>query len=331
MFDSKTGNLKWFWADYMPNRKPSFSDKVKFAQNNKFLFTTWNDVYCLDALTGQSIWRSQLKSGSGSPRITCLNDYVYDAHEHKINGAIDNSHLVQASVNQGKWDTIFTQPLIDGFQPGIEPPTISWKNMKGEEIIFFQIRYWNFPASKGRIDWLAYNLVTKKEEYRFNNIDRGQLGNVLRAVELGEKVYFLCVNSLFCINKNDGNILWQKNFDSGEIFMQSNPFIAENILFIKPNVDALYAIDPSTGILLWADKNNGSGCKDMVYHDGLIYYSCSGDAKIYAMEAKTGKKIWAETSPNRFKNKLNGNRKFSTANIGSRGIAIDSTLGLNMA
>jgi outer membrane protein assembly factor BamB len=65
----------------------------------------------------------------------------------------------------------------------------------------------------------------------------------------------------------------------------------------------------------------------MVYYDGLLYYTCSGNGKIYAIEVATGKKIWAEPSPNKFSNNMNGNKKRSGANIGAGGIAINSNLG----
>lgn len=55
LLDAKTGKVKWRWAEYyndggIPNLKI-------FRQSNKLLFTTWSDVYCVDALSGKSIWQ----------------------------------------------------------------------------------------------------------------------------------------------------------------------------------------------------------------------------------------------------------------------------------
>ena len=329
-FDSKTGRLVWQWADYFLGRKSAITLSHKeFLQNGKFLFTTWNDVYCVDVGSGRTHWRSQLQSGSGNPRINETPNYVYHVNLQRANAVTINSYLVRADINEGKWDTIYTQSKIEGFEPNIEPASVSWTNTKGEEIVFFQIRYWDFPGSKGRIDWLALNLTTKKEEFRFNNIDRGQIGTVANAFLSGDKVYFLCVNSLFCINKNDGKIIWRKNFDKeGETFTSASPLIAEGKLFIKPDNSTLYALDPDTGNQIWVDTDNGTESKGIIYYDGLLYYTSGGDAKIYAVEAATGKKIWAEPSPNKYKNALNGNRRFSNANIGFGGIAIDPEQGV---
>ena len=329
MLDSKTGSIKWQWADYLIGRKPSFTKHIKFLQNTKFLFTTWKDVYCVDALNGKTVWRSQLESGEGHPRISGINDYVYHNRILKTNPITEKSYLVRANINVGKWDTIYTQSIIEGFEPDIEPPSVSWTNNKGDEIVFFQIRYWNFSASKGRIDWVALNLKTKKEEFRHNDIDKWQLGTVHNAVMLDDKIYFLGVISVFCVNKNDGKILWEKVFDiNTETFTSSPPFIAEGKLFVKPNNRTLYALDPDTGNQIWVDKDNGSGCRGMIYHDGLLYYTCDGNGKIYAVEAATGKKIWAEPSPNIYKNAKNGNKRYENANIGTGGIAIDPEQGV---
>lgn len=328
-FNSKTGEALWSWSDYFQGRATNIADVTGEGvvfQQNKFYFTSWNDVYCFDANTGQTVWKTKVERGD--PFITINDNYIYHVHENKINGTTLNSHLVRADINIGKWDTVYTQSKIENFEPHIHPPSVSWKNSKGEEVIFFQIRYWDFPNSKGRIDWLAYNLTIKKEEYRFNNIDRGQIGSIMPTRLYGDNVYFLCINSLFCINKNDGKILWQKNFDkNGETFTSCSPFVAENKLLVKPDNRTLYALDPSTGAEVWVDTDNGSGAGEMVYHNGLVYYTCDGNGKIYAIEPSTGKKIWAEPSPNHYKNKFNGNRRFSNANIGFGGIAIDTTLG----
>lgn len=127
MFESKTGALIWQWADYLQGRKPSisFTDRVEFLQNSKLLFTTWQDVYCVDASSGKSIWRSKLESGNGHPRISSISDYVYHSRTSGVSSTVEKSHLVRANINIGNWDTIYTQAKTEGFEPRIEPPSVS--------------------------------------------------------------------------------------------------------------------------------------------------------------------------------------------------------------
>ncbi len=332
LFDSKMGNIKWRWTDYLTGRKPSliFGIAPKFLQNNKFLFTTGKDLYCVDANSGKSIWRSQLESNSTNVRIGGIENYVYQVLDQGTR-SIDFSFLVRYDINVGTRDTIYTQPKIDGFEPDISPPTVSWTNKTGDSILFFQIRYWNFSASKGRVDWVAFNLSTKSEEFRLNDIDIGHIGTTVGAIVSDDKIYFCCSYSAICVNKYDGKLLWQKVFDiNSETILSTSPFIAEGKLFIKTDNKTLYALDLVTGAEIWVDKDSGSSCYDMVYDKGLLYYSCNGNAKIYAIEAATGKIIWAEPSPNKYPNQFNGNRKFgfSGANIGYGGVAIDSINGV---
>ncbi len=334
LYDSKTGALEWYWSDWLPNRKSSLVSEipVKFLQNNKYLFTTNKDVYCVDATSGISIWKSKVDSANTNPRIGGIDNYVYQVLVKGIK-SIDFSYLLKANINIGKWDTIYTQTKVDGFEPRIEPPTVSWLNKNRDTIVFFQIKYWNFPASKGRVDWVAFNSKTRTVEFRLDNIDKFQLGTPAGATVSDDKVYFLGILTAFCINKYDGTVLWQKNFEfNSETFVSTSPFIAEGKLFIKTDNKTLYALDPNTGAEIWVDKDSGSSCSDMVYDRGLLYYTCNGNAKIYAIEAATGKIIWAEPSPNLYPNKFNGNRKFGfpNANIGF-GIAIDPEQGVVFA
>jgi hypothetical protein len=190
-FNSKTGEIIWSWVDYFPGSQSGLANPTGegvLIQDNKivFLSSNWSNIYCIDAQLGKTIWRTKMETGRGNPDFTVQDKYVYHVHDLRESGGTTKSFLVRSNISIGIWDTIYTQLKIDNFEPGIQPPSASWKNNKGEEIIFFQIRYWDFPGSKGRIDWLAYNITTKKEEYRFNNIDRGQIGNTLPTRQYGD-------------------------------------------------------------------------------------------------------------------------------------------------
>ena len=176
---------------------------------------------------------------------------------------------------------------------------------------------------------VGYDTQDKKEYFRFKNIDSLNMsGSTKTAFILNNKACMPLQNRIVCIDLLSKSILWYKKMNPGVGFSSGNPFIfVENKLFLKPDDRVLYQINPNTGEDIWVDKDNGSGCSDMVYHKGLLYYTCSGNGKIYAVEVATGKKIWAEPSPNNFPNAMNGNRRRSNANIGSGGVAIDSTLG----
>lgn len=327
-FDAKNGTLKRIWADYLPNRTSAMSNNNAFFSNGKVLFTTWKDVYCIDYPTGSTVWRSKLEKGEGHPFMNVVGDRAYHVHLDRYGGKTHNSYLVQANIITGKWDTVHTQPMINNFEPHTEMPSV-WVSPQKDTILIFQIRYVDFKNIVGtgnRTDIVAYNITQKKEYFRFDNIDRLGLGSTQPPYVLGDKVFVPLIQDVICFNMPTKTIQWQKDFCAN--FTGGIPFIfVENKFFVKPVNRTLYQIDLETGNELWVDKDNGSGCSDMIYHNGLLYYTCDGVGKIYAIEVATGKKIWAERSPNQFANKFNGFKARSNANIGDSGVAINAELG----
>ncbi len=327
-FNAQNGFLKRIWVDYIPNRTTAMSGSKAFFSNGKVLFTTWKDVYCIDYATGSTLWQSKLEKGDGHPFMNVIDNNAYHVHLDRYGGKTYNSYLVAANIDIGKWDTVHIQSMIDNFEPRHVMPS-QWLSPTGDSILIFQIRYVDFKNIVGtgnRTDIIAYNVTQKKEYFRFNNIDRFGTGSTQPPYVLGNKAYIPLTRDIICFNMLTKTIQWQKDF--GANFTSGIPFIfVENKFFVKPSDRTLYQLDPETGNELWVDRDNGSGCSDMVYHNGRLYYTCDGVGKIYAIEVATGKKIWAEPSPNKFKNPLNGNRRYGNANIGFGGIAIDPDLG----
>lgn len=330
-YDKGTGVQNRIWADYLQGRIKTMTTSDPLKVNGNVLFTTWDDVYAINYTSGNSAWRSQLPSGSGDPFINAIGNKVFHAHHDKRNTiTIYNSYLVSADISTGKWDTIHTQPRINKFDPNHGRPAL-WVSPDGDSILIFQIRYVDFSNTTGggnRTDIVAYNKTKKQEYFRFVNIDKLGTGSVRYPYVVGTKVFVPLTRDVTCIDMLSKNIQWQKDLGAGATFSSGQPFIyVENKFFVKPDNRTLYQLDMETGNIIWQDLDNGSGASDMVYHDGVLYYTCSGNGKIYAVEVATGRKIWAEPSPNKYKNKFNGNKKYDNANIGFGGIAIDSSLG----
>ncbi len=329
-YNKSTGNLISTWYDYLPGRIHYMSDEVPRRFSNKLLITTWHDVYSINVENYTSDWKYQLPSGSGEPFINTIGNRVFHVHHDRRNATNYVSYLVSADISTGKWDTVHTQLMINKFEPGHGRPAL-WVSPAGDSILIFQIRYVDFSNITGegnRTDIVAYNSTNKQEYFRFDNIDKFGTGSSYYPYVAGNKVFIPLTRDITCIDMLSKTIKWQKDLGTGATFSSGQPFIyVENKFFVKPDNRTLYQLDMETGNILWQDLDNGSGASDMVYYDGVLYYTCSGNGKIYAVEVVTGKKIWAEPSPNKYKNKFNRNRRYDNANIGFGGIAIDSSLG----
>lgn len=332
-FNGKNGDKIWSWNNYLfKERNPGIYDGV--SQYTSLAF--FNDnlervIYSLDLKNGNTKWSTQIDSGSvAASAVNPQNGYAYNVRTFFLLDRLEKSYLMRTKFDSGVWDTVYVQQPIDRFVPSCELPTI-WKSPIGDEIALFQIRYYNFDSTKGRIDVLAYNISQNKEYFRFNDIDKSQAGTVNSPYIYGNRAYVPLARTILCLDMNEKKILWSKDFNVNQGFFTGNhPFlIANNKLYVKPEDKVLYALNPDTGDQIWADTDNGySSSKQMIFYNGVIYYTSNASGKIYAIEESTGKKIWAEPSPNYFKGAYNQYRRFDGANIGSTGIAIDTANNL---
>lgn len=108
------------------------------------------------------------------------------------------------------------------------------------------------------------------------------------------------------IDANSGEVLWTKKYDSPD--HGPNGLVVQGGTVFGATSTAAFALDPETGKQLWAvnlTRNEKEGI-DMApgYHDGLVYvstvpvnvsefYGPGGVGILWALDAKTGKKVWS--------------------------------------
>ncbi len=136
---------------------------------------------------------------------------------------------------------------------------------------------------------------------------------------------------LFAINKETGDIKWQKKLGSvssqpafidgfvycgshdGNVYafdskkgtlewtyhtgneIYSSPIIDNNILYVGSNDGYIYAIDIQNGKEKWSYETGGAVCSSPLVCDGVIYIG-SWDNNLYALESKTGNLQWKFTA-----------------------------------
>jgi outer membrane protein assembly factor BamB len=316
MRNANTGKLIWEWNEHLsPNNRFSHS---KFVHKGNLIYCTSNEVYSINLENGQTIWAYKNPTGNGLPFISVFGDYVFHTH---VSGKFPNltSYLVRANINEGVWDTIYTIKMKDGYTPFVSPPGI-WINPHGDTILISQNRSYNYPASDGQIDLIAYNMNKDSILYEIIDLDPQGDSNVRPPLVWEDKVYFIGVRTVYCIDAPTGEIIWKKYFSEvGEHLWTCNILIAEDKLIVNPDNQNLYALDPHTGEEIWKETNSGSTCwNDMVFYEGVVYFGSWGEGRLYAVDAQTGEHIWAEQSPNKAKD--------SRANINT-GVAINPDLG----
>ena len=316
MVDSKTGEPVWAWDPLWPGE--TISRGSRFAKDNLFVMTHWGPTYCVDMNTGQNLWANNVHVGNatGKAQLGRVGDFLYTEHSDKQ--ILDTaSYFVRANIYDGKWDTLFVLKIEDGYRPSLFPPDL-WISPQGDSILIFQNRQWNFAASDGRIDLLAYNLNSRTFMWKVKDFDAVGNSNTEPPLVYENKVYFQAEKNLYCFDAATGNQLWNWVVPlSWDNLMQANLLAAEGKIFVKPNNErSLYGLNPITGQVMVNIVDAGSGQGILSYHNGIIYYASGGNGKLCAIRPSTHEVIWNDESPNdKTPGKWSGNTVFDDVTI----------------
>ena len=104
-------------------------------------------------------------------------------------------------------------------------------------------------------------------------------------------VYFYVRNndtseSLYALNATTGAVVWQdKMGEDGDV-----PTLANGVLYSE-NGGGISALDPLTGIVIWAYFRDGGGSSSPTVSDGRVY-SADAQGFAYALDARTGTLAW---------------------------------------
>jgi outer membrane protein assembly factor BamB len=308
-YDTKTGVKLWEWSNYI-NPAGTFSD-IKVS-GDKIIVCTWYEVYVIDSNTGQTVWVTQRPHGQ--PRIAVIGNYIY--HTFGTMKTADTvCYLIRSPIDHPQWDTIYTARMKNGFSPGIES-TALWISPTGDSVLIFQNRQCNFTTRINQIDLIAYSLTQKKEIFTILNIDKDRGSSVAPITVYQNKIYFLGIGTVYCIDPVAGVVVWNKVFTGfGENFAGNDLHVINNRLIVKPWGQSIYSLDPASGSVIWTTGNVTSGEASVVCQNGTIYFVSGA---LNAVDFASGKLLWTKNSPNQY----SPNRYYGVFDVGD-GLAFD--------
>jgi outer membrane protein assembly factor BamB len=103
---------------------------------------------------------------------------------------------------------------------------------------------------------------------------------------------------LFALDAKTGVLRWKFPM-SGSNLLESNPAIADGMVYVGTQNTGVYAINAQTGKLVWSNNCDGADCgvsgapavaNGVVYFDN--FWQDSAHDGLYALDAKTGKGLW---------------------------------------
>ncbi|NJN33735.1 MAG: PQQ-like beta-propeller repeat protein [Saprospiraceae bacterium] len=293
MYNSKTGQKLWEWFDYF-DKGGNGLGKTCFYKNGRIYCNSGSRVYCIDANSGKTIWRTKLDFPriTGNPRMTLIGDYLYHFENKPREVWNEYSTLRRKNINSTSedWEVVFTQnETPDGFTPDLERP-IEWIKPNGDTVLLFQCRYIQRLTTQSRVDFIAYNRSKRAIEFRLDNIEGSRgAGSVKPHAILNNKCYFFGIRTLYCIDLENQKLLWFKQFPQIENFIGDFPLVFhEGKVIVKPEDKTLYILDPNTGAELLRNSSHGFNSYSFALYNNLVHYTGFDD---------TGGKFMPSTLP----------------------------------
>ncbi len=272
------------------------------ANGKLFFVTTAGTVYCLDAVTGNEIWKHETGQSAGfssSFYVATADGKVYIcANNVYCLNAVNGDRIWTYSTPEGKADsppTIVNDKLYIGADLG---GIFCVNATNGFEIWGHETSVWlhSSPAVDGERVYVGFGGESKICCF---DADNGTLIWSSRPnwdfdpqtpTIVGSRVYVgsQSDHKIHCLNATNGSEIW--NFKTGDLIV-SSPAVAYERVYIGSQDYIFYCLNATDGKLLWAYGTNGEIESSPAIADGKVFI-VSNDGYIYCLNATIGNKLW---------------------------------------
>ncbi len=248
-------------------------------------------VYCLNAFTGEEVWRFEYNCSSGDyngPRTTPLVD------NGKVYTLSRKGNLYCFDALSG--DVIWSKDLIKEF--GVKPP--KW-DIAGSPIVDGDTLLINAGLSG-----LAFNKESGDLIWKGKPGTGGYSSPVVFTHHTGDRVMaIMSSKKLLIVKISDGEIImdfpWRTSYDVNA----ADPIVFDNKVFISSGYRhgcSLLDISGSEAVEIWKNKSLGSHFSSFILKDGYLY-GVNGNtdnrkAGLISLNFETGDVAW--TAQNKF-------------------------------
>lgn len=278
-----SGKLKWKFST-----SASVCSSPAVAKGKVYILSYDQYLYCLDAVTGTNIWKTQLKSptswyggGASSPAVDQL---VY------VGSRDENVYCLSPIDGSIVWKfTMGPQagPGIGGMPIAIDC-TDSSPAVAGDKVYIG-----SGDHNVYCLDWETGKLIWK--------FPTGGGINSSPAV-VGGRVYIGSYDGmLYCLDAQNGNFIWKFPTGPGLLFCKGvdcAPAIGGAIdklgrrVYIGARDGSVYCLAAKSGKLIWKFSTGWGVHSSPAVVDGKVYIG-SYDDKFYCLDAKSGKLKWS--------------------------------------
>ena len=249
--------LKWTHQSSAYYTDPAVVDGVIYV-------ATGNDVWALNASTGELLWRFDAKDlVSTDPAVA--NGVVYVATLNY--GYV---YAVNARTGAKLWSFSTNYYVVDS----------NITVVYGVVYIATESTLYALNANSGAMLWSDPLNVTSTPAVANGVVYIGAYDNNLNA-------------AVYAVNATNGDVLWQYVVGNGpqQFLLNSSPVVANGVVYFGAYGGKVYAVNAMNGVGLWNYATGGPVNNTVAVANGVVYAK-SVDGNLYALKADTGDKLW---------------------------------------
>jgi outer membrane protein assembly factor BamB len=215
-----------------------------------------NNLYALDAKTGQFVWKYATEGGIASSPFVWQDTVLVGSEDR-----------VLYAINAGTGGLVWTCPTGERIRssPRVEYSQVFFGSDDGH--------LYAVSAQSGRVTWKFQALRPIRSS----------------PVIVDDVVYFGSDDShVYALDIQNGNLKWKFRANRG---ITSSPAVDEGLVFVGSTDWNVYALDARTGWAVWRCRTNNAVISSPAISEGCLYIG-SVDGSLYAIETKSGRVIW---------------------------------------
>ena len=313
-FDRLTGQHIWDWAPEPESAGTAASwrenifDEIYYDNLGKSLVSINKN--------GETNWTYPVPDWA-DPGFAVLGGRIYASFK-PFSPQDTSLVLLSSNIDQPAWDTLFYFSLRqtkDGTMVNLLPPSL-FVNSGGDSLLIFAIRTGHGAApSNFNVQIKGFHLQKRQVLWEIEALPGDFNCSIDQPVIHEGIMAFPGHTHLYGIDLNKGQILYQLPFPDG--LLTTDFLKVGTTVYFLDQPGRLYQVNIPDGRLLRRyPYEYGGNTSFMAYFEHLLYFTSTGDGRLYAVDTRTGEKIWAERSPNR--------HVFGDASFIVSGVALDT-------
>ena len=258
-FDAVNGSLLWL----NPIGGKGGASTPALKDGRIYVGSFSGDLYCIDALTGETVWNRTLETdpqwwGIASSPLAVDNGILVTTFSLGALHLLDHQGEEVWNISTGRIDPYTSPAYSEGraYFAGGDPALYC------------------VDVSSGLPLW---KLSTDAPITSSPSVAHGS-------------VFFATSDSILAANAATGDLLWQEPMNG----TTSSPAVSFGRVYVGTDDSSLNCYDGSSGALLWRAETNGPVATSPIVAGGLVYFGTQiGDGIIYALDAVNGSTVWS--------------------------------------